>query len=125
MPKIKLGDKPKTFKPMALTFVMPDGSEGAMLVTFKYRTRTEYGQFITEHSKPRDDDDAAKPFMERIVANALAGNVGFMLACVDSWNLDIELTEENLRQLSDEVPAAVSRLADAYAEACMQGRLGN
>jgi hypothetical protein len=125
MPKIKLGDKPKTFKPVALKFEMPDGSEGLMEVTYHYRTRSEYAQFITEQSKAKDGGDESKPVMERIVDGMIGGNVDFLIGCVDAWNLDIELEEDSLRQLADEVPAAIRAVAEGYSDACLQGRLGN
>jgi hypothetical protein len=126
MPKIKLGARPKTFKPVTLKFEMPDGAEGAMEVTYLYRTRDEYAQFITEVGKPSEFDPKDEtPIMERIVKLAIAGDVLHLMQSVDAWNLDVELSEENMRQLANELPAAVRAMAKGYEEACLHGRLGN
>lgn len=126
MPKIKLGTRPKTFKPFPVKFEMPDGTEGALTATFVYRTREEYAEFITANAKaaaPAEADD--KPVMERVVAGIIAGNVDFLYGALDAWDLDVDLSEDSLRQLANEVPAAAQQLVGSYAEACLQGKLGN
>lgn len=48
MAKIKLGKRPENFAPVPVTFPMPDGTEGVVNVTYKYRTRKEFGAYIDE-----------------------------------------------------------------------------
>jgi hypothetical protein len=43
--KIKLGSTPKTFT-TTVKFTMLDGSTGEMEVTYKYRTRKQWGEFV-------------------------------------------------------------------------------
>ena len=64
MAKIKLGARPKNFS-APVKFKMLDGTDAAIDVTFKYRTRTEFGAFLDEIyaennvAKPDADDDKA------------------------------------------------------------------
>jgi hypothetical protein len=126
MPKIKLGTRPETFKPVPLKFVMPDGSDGTMEVTYKYRTRDEFAEFTSDMAKPSEFDEKDEtPWMERIVKLAIAGEVRYLTESVTAWNLDEQLSEDNLRQLANECPAAVRAMAKGYEEACLHGRLGN
>ena len=57
---IKLGNKPKTFKPFPVKFTMPDGEEGAINTTFKYRTRKEYGAFLNDLYHSADTEKPAE-----------------------------------------------------------------
>ena len=45
MAKIKLGSTPKSFKRI-VTVDMLDGTKGSIECQFKYRTRTQFGQFL-------------------------------------------------------------------------------
>jgi hypothetical protein len=44
---------------------------------------------------------------------------------IDGWNLDEDLTRENVQQLADELPAAVNAIMETYRSAITEGRLGN
>ena len=52
-------------------------------------------------------------------------NADHLLAALESWSLDFELTRENLMALSDQYPAASVALMGAYRDACVEGKLGN
>lgn len=127
--KIKLGQRPKTFKPFNVTFPMPDGSEGAIEVTFKYRTRTEFGALVNEMYADAGADTAktadGKVDFEKLHEQLGEKSAGHLLKAIDSWNLDERLGQESLTQLCDEMPAAAAALSVAYAAACTEGRLGN
>jgi hypothetical protein len=126
MPKIKLGQRPQNFK-RVVKFKMVDGTDASIEVSFKYRTRKEFGAFIDEISaaakveRPAGDDFSVADLWEKIGS----GNADYILQAVDGWNLDEEFTRENVQQLADEIPAAVIAIIDSYREAITQGRLGN
>jgi hypothetical protein len=120
--KFKLGECPKQFKPFSVRFEMPDGSEGVIEVTYKYRTRNEYAEFISQHTSGVDAGDENRPFMQRIVDGLIAGNVSFLMGCVEAWNLDRKLGEEELRELANTVPAGAQALVDKYGRPTTCGR---
>lgn len=125
--KITLGQRPKNFKPIEIDFTLPDGTDGQIEVTYKYRTRTEFGQFIdgifkdAGEKKPEADQFSMKDLMEKTRDK----NADYLLQCITSWNLDVPLSLDTLRQLADEIPAAVSAIMEKYRVAAIEGRLGN
>lgn len=127
--KIVLGAKPKTFKPFDVKVTLPDGDEGIIPVTFKYRTKREFGKWVddaAENAKiERKQDDPADFSWEKFYEQNTDVAVSQLMTAVDSWGLDIPLTRESLAQLDDETPAAVVALLNAYGAACREGRLGN
>jgi hypothetical protein len=129
MAKIKLGDRPKSFK-RTVKFPMVEGVEGSIEVSFRYRTRKEFGEFIdslaaaSKLKRLVGDDD--KPFsMTELMEEAAGTNAEYLLAVIDGWNLDEELTAANVQQLSDELPGAAAAIMEAYRAAIVEGRLGN
>ena len=142
MAKVILGARPKVFAPFPVKFPMPDGTEGAISVIYKYRTRSEFGQMLDSIL-----DAANVPPVEPVVRTALDGevtpleplpgvyerigvqtrdaNVDHLLLSVDSWDLPQPMTRETLVQLAEEVPAATIAMMAAYHRACTEGRLGN
>ena len=127
MSKIKLGATPKTFKPCAVKFPMPDGSEGVIKATFNYRTRTQFGQFLNQvfadaGETPTPDE---KPDFEVIFAKTKDKNADHLILALAGWDLDEDLSRENLQALANELPGAAVALMSAYNVACTEGRLGN
>ncbi len=128
MTKIKLGVKPKTFKPVPVKFLLPDGSEGCIEATFHYRTRSEFGVMLDELYKAAGE--AVPPDgvgqMEHVYVKAGEQNAAFLGKALAAWNLDDEpLSPMALAALCEEVPAAAMALMAAYSAACTEGRLGN
>lgn len=132
MAKIKLGTKPKNFK-HTVTFPMLDGSVGQIEVTYKYRTRTEFGALVDEMAKAaRESAEAAQKSLaddgislEAIEQQGAAMNARYLMKVVEGWNLDEPFSEETAQQLADELPAAVAAIVDGYRTAITEGRLGN
>ena len=128
MATIKLGNKPKNFKPFPVKFTLPDGESGAINTTFKYRTRKEYGAFLNElyssadTEKPQDGD---KLDFEALFAKGGEKTVKKLIDAIDSWDFEYELSVETLLQMQDEIPASIAAFGDAYRIACLDGRLGN
>ena len=128
--KIKLGNRPKTFKPVTLTVQLPEGGEGQLPVVFKYFTKTESGELFDQliaAAKEKDGsiDDSAEFSLEAVMGKTRDQNAAYMLRVIDSWGLDEELTFEALQQLDNEMPAAAIAVMSAFREAAQQGRLGN
>lgn len=129
-PKIKLGKKPETFPAITVEFVANDGTQSDIKATFRYRTRKEFGAFVSEHFAPGADaefprtEDGGIDF-EALAEKGTGNDAAYLAGCLTSWDLEDELTAKSLQQLSDEQPAAVAALKAAYAAACNEGRLGN
>lgn len=129
--KIKLGDTPKTFKSIPVTFVLADGQQGLVNVVYKYRTRTGYGAFMDEmrataaKAIETAGGDAAALTMESMHSTATRSDADTVLGAVDSWDLDIELTRDNLALLADQAPSIIHAVVSSYRRACVEGHLGN
>ena len=128
MAKIKLGNRPKSFK-RTVKVPMLDGSEGSIEVTFKYRTRSEFGAFIdaiTEAAgvKQKADEDA-KFSLADLMEKTKESNADYLFKVIEGWNLDEEFTLPNVAQLCDELPGAASAIMETYRLAVTEGRLGN
>lgn len=126
MAKIKLGARPKSFK-KTVTFPLLDGTDGAIVCEFKYRTKKEFGSFIDRIFKDAGDDspvaDAAT--LASVMSKTVDKNADYLADILESWDLDEKLSRENLVQLCDEVPAAAAAVMEAYRIATVEGRLGN
>lgn len=123
MAKITLGKPPKTFAPVAVTFPMPDGTEGQITCTFKYRTRKDFGAFLERTAA--DAGVSQEAGVSDITALIVAKNGAYIADVLDAWDLDEKLTPASAAQLADELPAAAQAVMDAYARAVTAGRLGN
>ena len=144
MAKIKLGTRPKSFK-RVVKFPMLDGSEGAIEVTYKYRTLTEFGKFVDAWTKAAnakaqadvDQREADRKAAEEkgedvdlafntVLRNAQAdANADYIMNIAEGWNLDEAFELDAVRQLCDELPAAAAAVMDSYRAALTEGRLGN
>lgn len=127
--KVTLGARPKTFKSFDVKVTMPDGEEGIIPVTFKYRTKSEFGKWMDEAIAIGKDDVKSQPAdefsWEKFYEMNTDAAVDQVLSAVDSWGLDIPLSRDSLKQMGDEMPAAISAMLAAYGGACRDGRLGN
>ena len=127
MARIKLGNRPKNFK-RVIKFPMLDGTTGQIEVTYKYRTRKEFGEFIDNlitDSGSKAKEDGEKFSMAELMDRTAGSNADYIMDVVDAWDVDAEFTHENVQQLSDEIPAAVSAIMETYRSAITEGRLGN
>lgn len=124
--QITLGKKPDGI-PDALEVVMPDGTKGLLPVTFKYRTRTEFGQFLdTVFSTPAPEfDGAAMKASEAQQRGTVQLNGQYIFGCLKDWGLDTPFTLQACIQLADELPGAVQAVMNRYRQLTVEGRLGN
>lgn len=124
--KIKLGNRPKSFK-HTVKFKLLDGSEGQIECLYKYRTRTEFGEFLdhlmaaAKIDKSRDGEIS----MAELMGKTRDANADYLLDVLEGWDLDEDLNRDALQQLADEVPAASNAIMEAYRMAIQEGRLGN
>lgn len=127
MPTIKLGARPKSFARVVKAQDL-DGSELLIPVTFKYRTRKEYGAWIDSLPPEPTAADAVvdgKFSAEAYVEKVSEWNANKVMQSVDAWGLDVEFGPESVKQLCDEMPAAADAINKDYQSACIEGRLGN
>lgn len=127
--KIKLGARPVAFEAKPITFPMPDGTQGVITVAFKYRTRTEYGQFV-DATVANLGALAPAEGVGRVQAafgHGVAVDGGLLYGAVHSWDVgdDGALSLAVCQQLAEELPAASQALLGAYRDLTTLGRLGN
>lgn len=124
---IKLGARPKTFKQIEVAVTLPDGTEGVIPVTYRYRTKRDFGKWLDEAtatvgSATRSDEDFS---WEKFYEQNTEAAADQLLKAIDTWGLDVPLSRDALTQMGDEMPGAIAALLSAYGAACREGRLGN
>ena len=128
MALIKLGSTPKSFK-RALIVDMLDGTKGSIEVTYKYRTRTEFGKFLDSIFKDAgvkpDAGEDEKVVIEKVMEKTRDTNADYLIQVIDGWNLESELTKANLQQLCDEFPGVANVIMESYRTAVTEGRAKN
>ncbi len=127
MSKIKLGNRPKSFT-KNVKFDMLEGGKASVECTFKYRTRTEFGEFIdalVADAGVKTEVTEDKFSMTDLMSQTAGSNAKYLLQVLDAWNLDEDLTLANAQQLADELPAAAAAIMETYRLAVTEGRLGN
>jgi hypothetical protein len=129
MATVTLGKRPESFK-KAVNFQLLDGTTGTINITFKYRTRVEFGQMVDDMVEQAKAEGAQVPAGEPITMTDLmtktAGqNAEYILNVVSAWDLDVPLNLANAQQLADELPAAAIQIMENYRAAVTEGRLGN
>lgn len=130
MAKIKLGSRPKNFSRI-ITVDLPEGGKGSVDMLFKYRTRTEFGEFIDQLldkagvAVKDTSEEALKFSLKEALEKTIEQNADYILQVADGWNLDKDFNRQNVLQLCDELPGAAQAIMDAYREAITTGRLGN
>lgn len=128
MAKVILGTTPKTFKRFPVKFQLPDGEEGVINVTFKYKTRSQYGEYLNDLFKSSGEEAPTKSSEVDFVAlykKIGAKSASKLVDTIESWDFEYPLSIVTLEQLHDEVPSALAALAGGLQGACTEGRLGN
>lgn len=129
MTKLVLGKTPKFFKPIPVKFILPDGTEDQLLVTYHYKTRSDFAAFLNKLFREVTDGAVLateeKIDFEAVFKRGSSKTVDHLVEIVGAWDLDAPLTAESFRELHNEVPAAAAAITAAYSLACSEGRLGN
>lgn len=124
--QIVLGQRPKGIA-HSLKVAMPDGTEGLLPVTFRYRDRVEFGEFLDSvfaTEVPEFDGTSANASSQQ-QRGVVQLNGQYIHGCLQDWGLDAPFTLQNCIQLAREMPGAVQAVMDAYRRLCIEGRLGN
>ncbi|WP_417283754.1 phage tail assembly chaperone [Comamonas sp.] len=124
--QIVLGQRPKGIV-HSLKIAMPDGTEGLLPVTFRYRDRVEFGEFldgIYGVEQPAFDGTSAKA-SSQLQRGVVQLNGQYLFGCLQDWGLDAPFNLDNCIKLATELPAAVQAVMDTYRRLCIEGRLGN
>lgn len=130
MAKIILGKRPKSFK-RTITVDLLEGGKGTIEVSYLYRTRSEFGQFVDELMEAagvkleNQTDDDVKFSLAEALKRTLDTNADYIMKIADGWNLDVEFSRDAVAQLCDELPGAALQIIDQYRTAITEGRLGN
>lgn len=126
MAKVVLGARPKNFKKV-VKFPMLDGTTGQIEMSYKYRTRTEFGKFIDDLMEKAGTTPApdGKFSMADLMAKTADSNAEYILSVADGWDVVADFTLANVQQLADEIPGAANAIMEDYREAITAGRLGN
>ena len=124
--QIVLGKRPDGL-PDTLTIKLPDGTDGLLPVTFKYRTRTEFGEFLDSifgGPGPEFDGTGAKA-AEHQQRGTTQYNGQYIFGCLKNWGLDAPFTLQSCIQLADELPGVTQAIMNRYRQLTTEGRLGN
>lgn len=130
MAKIKLGNRPKNFK-RTIKVDLPEGGTGEVEMSYIYRTRTEFGQFIDAMMEDAgvkqvsQSDEDQKFSLEEALAKTRDTNADYIMKVADGWNIDAEFSRANVAQLCDELPGVAVEIMNTYRAAVTEGRLGN
>ena len=127
MAKLILGKTPASFKPFNVKFTLPDGEDDQILVTFKYKTRSQFAAFLNDLFQEAGEDKPAdeKVDFEKLFAKGGEKTVSHLTKIIAEWDFAEKPTADTLRALHDQAPAAAAAMTAAYSAACTEGRLGN
>jgi hypothetical protein len=125
--KIKLGNRPKTFKEIEIPVTLPNGEEGLIPVTFKYMTKTEFGAWQDSMSAGINVSPSDEGFSwEKLYEQTGEKTADAVLGVIDSWGLDETLSKKSIQDVEAECGAsALPAILRAFGEACREGKLGN
>lgn len=126
--KLTFGNPPSTFKKEVVVSILGEDGEMTQVkftMQFKYRTRSQYGELMDEYlakqQKPLEGDVTVKG----VVESKNDFDVEAILKMADGWSLDDPFDKESLTRLSDNYPAVISDITEAYRSAVMEGRIKN
>lgn len=145
-PRVTLGKRPQSFT-KTISGPMADGTVGEMAVTYRYRTRTEWGALLDAHRAERQarTEAAAQAYLDAVAkareegqhtlpippgaqaaqAADVEADARLVLDIASGWDLPDPFAFDSVKQLADEAPGLVAALIRGYGDAVHEGRLGN
>jgi len=124
MPKLQLGQAPKSFQAIVLIPVI-DGEPQELGFTFKYRSRTEYAKFIQPILTPKEEKADKDLTLLQVISKSDAASVKFIMDVAEGWDLTDKFNATNVGKLVDEFPAAPAAISEAYSKILLEGRVKN
>ena len=145
MGNIVLGKRPQAIE-HTVTAPLPDGTQGEVRMTYRYRTLTEFaalvdgrfsppaptpapaadGQTPATPAAPATPPAPAKPMtMAEATAQGLQANAAYILDIATGWNLAAPFGPDTVAQLCDELPGVALAIMSGYRQAITEGRSGN
>lgn len=121
--KLVLGKRPESFT-LPVEFTLLDGSNAALEATFKYATRTEFGEVFDRHfgAIALDQFKATMTGQQDLDIQKTAA---YLEEVMVGWNLDIDLSKESIIQMCNEEAAAAQAVMRTYYKAITEGRQKN
>lgn len=133
MARIRLGKKPETIT-LPAKFEHLDGRSDQIKITYIYRNRKEFTEFIdarAEESRLRREaepvfaDSEERIGLSEIISEQDESTVDYIMDIAKGWDLEDEFNRENVELLLQEYPAAAASIVTTYRTACLEGRAGN
>lgn len=125
MARIRLGATPETIR-HTVTAPLPDGTQGEIAVTYRYRTRKQFAELLDRTFGAGAAPGEAGP--DSLVAATQLGieaNAGYILDIATGWDMDAPFDRQHVERLCDELPGVALAIMTAYRQAITEGRLGN
>jgi hypothetical protein len=137
MKKFVLTAPPETFK-RDVIIDMHDGSQASLQIEFKYRSRSEYAQFIdsiianakksAEAEKPKTEDESLQDkelTMQEILNQQGDLAIETIMQIAVGWELSDKWNKKSLSELHDKFPGAFNAINNAYSASVVHGQLKN
>jgi hypothetical protein len=117
---------------------MHDGSQASLQIEFKYRSRSEYAQFIdsiianakksAEAEKPKTEDESLQDkelTMQEILNQQGDLAIETIMQIAVGWELSDKWNKKSLSELHDKFPGAFNAINNAYSASVVHGQLKN
>lgn len=129
---IKLGKNPKTYK-KEIPLINTEGATDILVITYKYRSRLEFGTLLDERAAAQkmreasapEVDIKADPSAHDAISSAMKQAAELVLEIAEGWDVEDPFTLENLMQLECDFPGALADIQDTYQIATLEVRRKN
>jgi hypothetical protein len=135
--KFKFGAQPKDFK-RTITLHTVDDKALDLEVTYQYRTKKEFAELADEGIKrakadfeaSRGDDNSSiesmsDSFWSELYEKSGKNSAEHVLKIAKGWDIEDDLSKENLMRLENEFPGSLKAISSTYANAVAEERIKN